>query len=537
MIDELSVPNMSSSTSETPAKVGAIPELPVWLTKNLVLGWKVTKAFEPRHWDCDHSDPPKPGGHSPADVVMAEAKSIAHHTAIIAQSGSGKSFFLGRLLEEILLKTRSRLLLIDPNSDFRKLAKPKDATEWTTAKYDRVKRRGFLADEPTLQDFKWRWDQVSIRLHGDKPEPPADFLPLKVDWLDYPIDVLAEEINPSRRDEFNHCHRFVNLLADLTVATQKKDWLTDFLKQAHKFCETTPSDDEEKIIASLTAEFGSAFTLFDEKVILDQQGRKYATLPKIGDLRRSILAKDASPGELSEKYALAITHRKFVSSDAIKLYFSKAVDLEKSGVIFVDLEHTRQRRDPRRVEIIDLPSLRDRYYQKLAISTFLEADWALARDEWDRAQARERAEDDTRVPTFIVIEEAHNLIPTDASSAIERKLKEQFRRIAAEGRKFGRFLIMISQRPDKLDRMIMSECDNRAVMRVGSTVLRTTCEVLGLDGVIPRMTDKVLDFDEGRALLVGPWMGDDPAFLISAARRTQEGGRGLRADYWAVPPF
>jgi DNA helicase HerA-like ATPase len=122
----------------------------------------------------------------------------------------------------------------------------------------------------------------------------------------------------------------------------------------------------------------------------------------------------------------------------------------------------------------------------------------------------------------------------DAKTPIEEKLKEQFRRLASEGRKFGLFLILVSQRPDKLDRMVMSECENRAVMRVGSSfILRTTCEVLGLDGVVPKMTDKVLDFDQGRALLAGPWVSDEPAFLVSAARRTKEGGRDLRWQYWA----
>jgi hypothetical protein len=249
---------------------------------------------------------------------------------------------------------------------------------------------------------------------------------------------------------------------------------------------------------------------------------------------RGIFSRDeAALQELKKAYGPAITHRQFVSDEVMEAYFSRAFQLATAGVINPNIENTFKKRKRKRIEVVDLLSLRDRLYQRLAISSFLDADWALARSEWEEALAKATRKDDTRVPTFIVVEEAHNLIPSDPKTPIEFRLQEQFRRIAAEGRKFGRFLILVSQRPDKLDRMIMSECENRAVMRVGSSfILRTTCEILGLDGIIPRI-DKVLDFDLGRALLVGPWMADEPAFLVSAARRTQEGGRDLQWEHWA----
>jgi len=40
------------------------------------------------------------------------------HTLIVGQSGSGKSFMLGRFLEEIAAKTSARMVILDPNSDF-----------------------------------------------------------------------------------------------------------------------------------------------------------------------------------------------------------------------------------------------------------------------------------------------------------------------------------------------------------------------------------------------------------------------------------
>ena len=54
-------------------------------------------------------------------MVRIPTKKIDKHTEIIAQSGSGKSFLLGRLIEEIKIKSKSRCLNLDPNGDFRKI--------------------------------------------------------------------------------------------------------------------------------------------------------------------------------------------------------------------------------------------------------------------------------------------------------------------------------------------------------------------------------------------------------------------------------
>ncbi len=54
-------------------------------------------------------------------MVRIPTKKIDKHTEMIAQSGSGKSFFLGRLIEEIKIKSKARCLNLDPNGDFRKI--------------------------------------------------------------------------------------------------------------------------------------------------------------------------------------------------------------------------------------------------------------------------------------------------------------------------------------------------------------------------------------------------------------------------------
>ena len=71
----------------------------------LVLGWATTPDGEPRYWLQTGA---RPGAQGPADLVTVPAPNLACHTVIVAQSGSGKSAFLGRLLEELVLGTRAK---------------------------------------------------------------------------------------------------------------------------------------------------------------------------------------------------------------------------------------------------------------------------------------------------------------------------------------------------------------------------------------------------------------------------------------------
>jgi len=46
-----------------------------------------------------------------SEMIELSSKELLHHTLVVGQSGSGKSFFIMRLLEELLLKTGSRIVL------------------------------------------------------------------------------------------------------------------------------------------------------------------------------------------------------------------------------------------------------------------------------------------------------------------------------------------------------------------------------------------------------------------------------------------
>jgi DNA helicase HerA-like ATPase len=82
-------------------------------------------------------------------------KGLLHHTLIVGQSGSGKSFFIARLAEEILLRTRARVLIVDPNGDFRQLSSPND--EFWSDENARLLRRFDAKGFDEKEEFKAGW--------------------------------------------------------------------------------------------------------------------------------------------------------------------------------------------------------------------------------------------------------------------------------------------------------------------------------------------------------------------------------------------
>jgi uncharacterized protein len=73
---------------------------------------------------------------APEVAARLEAKGFNRHTFLCGQSGSGKTYSLGRLLEELVLRTRLPLLVLDPNGDHVHLGRTRpDADQAATAAY------------------------------------------------------------------------------------------------------------------------------------------------------------------------------------------------------------------------------------------------------------------------------------------------------------------------------------------------------------------------------------------------------------------
>jgi uncharacterized protein len=106
-------------------------------------------------------------------------------------------------------------------------------------------------------------------------------------------------------------------------------------------------------------------------------------------------------------------------------------------------------------------------------------------------------------PIALLCDEAHLYIPerTNQDAAAELGLKS-FERIAKEGRKYGVSLTVISQRPAEVNRTVLSQCNNFIALRLSNAEDQAVIKRLLPDN-LSGLTDVLPILDIGEALVVG----------------------------------
>jgi DNA helicase HerA-like ATPase len=131
------------------------------------------------------------------------------------------------------------------------------------------------------------------------------------------------------------------------------------------------------------------------------------------------------------------------------------------------------------------------------------------------------ASDQFEYPVFIFIEEAHRFIPAEGSTNSSRIIKK----IAAEGRKFGVFLVLITQRPSKIHSDALSQCNSQIIMR-----LTNPHDQSAVSSSSERLSETLMDdlpgLNTGEAEVVGE-MTRAPVMLSVKKRSTKEGGSDI----------
>lgn len=113
-----------------------------------------------------------PAIYGPADVPLRlHAEAFARHTFLCGQSGSGKTFSLSVMLEEMLLQTSLRVIVLDPNSDYVGLSQLRDGAESDprAARFREVAERVRVLRPARVADG----DVLQLRVGDLKPEAQA----------------------------------------------------------------------------------------------------------------------------------------------------------------------------------------------------------------------------------------------------------------------------------------------------------------------------------------------------------------------------
>jgi hypothetical protein len=124
-------------------------------------------------------------------------------------------------------------------------------------------------------------------------------------------------------------------------------------------------------------------------------------------------------------------------------------------------------------------------------------------------------------PMMLVVEEAHNYCPQQGLAASSKI----FRTIAAEGRKFGLGLTIISQRAAKIDKNVLSQCNTQMILKVTNPndLKAITASV---EGLTAGMADEIQRLPIGVALVVGGNI-QMPLFVEVRPRQSRHGGESV----------
>jgi uncharacterized protein DUF87 len=348
-------------------------------------------------------------GSSHAGPAMLSGSAFNRHTFLCGQSGSGKSYALGVLIEQLLIDTDLPIIVLDPNGDFVGLGSTVDTAE--------PEERARLA-------------QAEVVVYGATAAPGSRLLRVKFNDMGIEAKAAVLQLDPLvDRAEYN-------LLLGLG--------------------EPLRTEQTQEVIARL---HGSGVA---------EERRLAQRIENLGVLDWDVWAGEKEP-------------------------ILAALDpMPRATVVDVGgFQHPRER---------------------LAVAmAILDHLWA----------QRERHR-----PVLVVIDEAHNVCPAHPEDPLARATTQRLVQIANEGRKYGIWLLLCTQRPSRIHQSVLAQCDNLALMRMNSP--GDLAELEQLFGFVPpEMLRLAPMFRKGESLMAGAF-APAPTFVQMRRRRTREGGGDLR---------
>ncbi|HZU69878.1 MAG TPA: ATP-binding protein [Ktedonobacteraceae bacterium] len=160
---------------------------------------------------------------------------------------------------------------------------------------------------------------------------------------------------------------------------------------------------------------------------------------------------------------------------------------------------------PQRLTVLDLAGA-DKLVAAYAAERML-------RDIWKRAITGQLHQ-----PVFIVLEEAHNLIPANSQTRASRIINT----IAAEGRKFRVFLTLITQRPSKINPDTLSQCGSQIIMQLTNPDDQRAVQRAS-EAISAELLNDLPGLNKGEAIVLGQ-LTRIPVMVRITGRASAEGG-------------
>jgi DNA helicase HerA-like ATPase len=125
-------------------------------------------------------------------------------------------------------------------------------------------------------------------------------------------------------------------------------------------------------------------------------------------------------------------------------------------------------------------------------------------------------------PLMLVVEEAHTFCPQVGQVATSKI----FRTLASEGRKFGLGLVVITQRPAKVDKNVLSQCNTQLILKV-TNPNDLKAIVASVEGLTTAMAEEIQRLPIGVAIATGGGI-QMPLLVEIRPRETKHGGESVK---------
>ena len=343
-------------------------------------------------------------GENTVPVFLDVNNLVTEHMAILAMTGSGKSYTVGRIIERLVALNNGTVVVFDPHGEYGKALSQG--------------KLQFSDDVDTSDDPR-----------DAKALPEIKAMLEKLQAADAGINVYTPQ-----HDSFRHKYAGKNQPLALQFDQFEMDDISEILPGL--------TEPQQRVLDVAIRYWRSADTVEPR----DINRLRYFLSDGLEEIRSWDDLSDAEARALNGRSA-AVASMKLsrVLNEAQSFYSST---MKEPTDIYKMVGRPSNRKG--RLIVIDLQGLSDTAKQVVC---------GLLSSEILRAAS---SKTDPLRPCFLVYEEGHNFAPAGGNAVSHRIIKK----IAGEGRKFGVGFGIVSQRPSKLDPDVTSQCNTLITMRL-----------------------------------------------------------------------
>ncbi len=418
----------------------------------------------------------------PSVPVMLDPNGLRRHLAVIAQTGAGKSYTVGVILEK-LLQLGGTVVVFDPNSDY--VLMRRDAHHRATSFADHVE----IYRLPTTQAGRIPDDEI-----GGSKKFTMQFSKLEPDEI-CQMTGIGESSTNIRKAVQTVWEKLQG--QDYTAAT-----FLDELEHLANAGDTSAQAGMPRGARNLSPAIGDEKE-FDRGFAQRVAEKANVTFDDFG----KDLPEESAAREKKSNDAKRLSWDAIMGAQKALKYVERLTKIDVWGFEDVPMDALLR---PMTLSVIDVAGV-DQWIAEFVVAKVL-------RETWGRAVNEGLAR-----PVFFVLEEAHNFVP--GGQGAPSQAADIIKRIASEGRKFGLFLVLITQRPYKVHGDTLSQCNSQIIMRLTNPqdqqAVRQSSESIseGLLADLPGL-------NVGEAVILGPLVRV-PVMVRVGARESKEGGNDI----------